>query len=590
MLPRFIAALLIAFIAVPSTAEARGADGFSNPIIPGFAPDPSIVRVGSDFYVINSTFEYFPGIPIYHSRDLINWELIGNVLHDPEQVDLESVGSGSGIHASTIRYHDGLFYVITTNNIDGELVNFVVTAEDPRGPWSEAKVVEGAPGIDPSLLFDDDGRVWYAGNHAPSDPAFNGEMEIWLQELDVETMALTGERYFLWRGCCQGAWAEGPHIYKKDGYYYLLISEGGTAYEHALSVAISEDITGPYINNPRNPSLSHRQLSYDHPITGVGHADFVELNDGRWYAVALGWRLVDGLHGILGRETFLVPLTWETEPYWWKEPKYTWPVVSPETGRVELNFRPPFADTGQRESQAFLDDFDRTELGLEWNMRRTHGAPFHSLDGSALRLTLQPGHLDDHGRYSFLGIRQRHFEYDAETELRFEPRSSGEEAGLVVMQNDRSAVFMTLSGGESANRIRVYKSFHGEVVELAVTDFAGESVHLRVSGDYLELDFSYSADGETWTTLAADVDGTTLSPAVIHGYNYTGLYLGVFASSNGGKTSNHADYEYFRYTPRAAERDGWYRRQIGRMDQRPSAAVEDVEDVAVLQDQLASRR
>ncbi len=282
---------------------------FSNPIVPGFAPDPSIVRVEDDFYLINSSFEYFPGIPIYHSQDLVSWELIGYALNDPRQIDLAHIKSSDGIHASTIRYHDGRFYIITTNNVDGNMVNFIVTAADPRGPWSAPQVLEGAPGIDPSLFFDDDGRAWYVGNRIPPDPEFPGQAEIWLQQVDIDAMALIGERHYLWRGCCGGVWAEGPHIYKKDGYYYLLISEGGTAHEHALAVAISKEITGPYRNNPRNPVLTHRQLSYNHPITGVGHADLVELEDGRWYAVALGWRLVDGMHGILGRETFLLPVT-----------------------------------------------------------------------------------------------------------------------------------------------------------------------------------------------------------------------------------------------------------------------------------------
>ncbi len=314
---------------VDSGPPEGGAPTFTNPIIPGFAPDPSIVRVDDDFYLINSTFEYFPGIPIYHSRDLVNWELIGHAIHEPEQADLARIKSSDGIHASTIRHNDGLFYVITTNNVGGNMVNFIVTATDPKGPWSDPYVLEGAPGIDPSLLFDDDGRAWYVGNHMPPDPEFPGQAEIWLQELDLESMQLAGERHYLWRGCCQGVWAEGPHIYKKDGYYYLLISEGGTAFEHAMSVAISKDITGPYANNPRNPVLTHRQLSYDYPISGVGHADLVELQDGRWYAVALGWRLVDGEHGILGRETFLLPVIWETEPYAWKEEKLTFPVFSP---------------------------------------------------------------------------------------------------------------------------------------------------------------------------------------------------------------------------------------------------------------------
>lgn len=270
------------------------ATSFSNPIIQGFAPDPSIVRVDDDFYLVNSTFEYFPGIPIYHSRDLVSWELLSYALTDPTQVDLGQIKSSDGTHASTIRHHDGRFYIITTNNVDGNMLNFIVTATDPRGPWSVPQIIEGAPGIDPSLFFDDDGRAWYVGNHIPPDPEFPGQAETWLQEVDIEDMALIGERHYLWRGCCGGVWAEGPHIYKKDGYYYLMISVGGTAYEHAVSIAISRDIAGPYRNNPRNPVLSHRQLSYDYPITGVGHADLVELADGHWYAVALSPAEIEG--------------------------------------------------------------------------------------------------------------------------------------------------------------------------------------------------------------------------------------------------------------------------------------------------------
>jgi alpha-N-arabinofuranosidase len=371
--------VFIALLAVTSIGMAdESGEYFSNPIIPGFAPDPSIVRVGEDFYLINSTFEYFPGIPVYHSTDLINWELISYALHDSSQAELSGLKSSDGIHASTIRHHDGLFYVITTNNVDGNMANFIVTAEDPSGPWSAPYVLEGAPGIDPSLFFDDDGRVWYVGNHMPPDPEFDGQAEIWLQELDLDRMQLKGERHYLWRGCCGGVWAEGPHIYKKDGYYYLLISEGGTAYEHALAVATSKEITGPYQNNPRNPVLSHRQLSYDTPITGVGHADIVELEDGRWYAVALGWRLVDGRHGILGRETFLVPMTWETEPYTWKKEKMTWPVFSPATGRVDPRFPVPYAGTTQERSFELIDEFwpkDRAPCGSTCSrgrLRRGH--------------------------------------------------------------------------------------------------------------------------------------------------------------------------------------------------------------------------
>jgi len=565
---RWIASVVVVLLTTGGCAEAPAdqaeakAGFFSNPIISGFAPDPSIVRVEGDFYLINSTFEYFPGIPIYHSEDLINWELIAHALHDPGQVELSRIKSSDGIHASTIRYHDGTFYVITTNNIDGEMTNFIVTATDPRGPWSDPQVLVGAPGIDPSLFFDDDGRVWYVGNRIPPDPEFPGQAEIWLQEVDIDAMALVGERHYLWRGCCGGVWAEGPHLYKKDGYYYLLISEGGTAYEHALSIAISKEISGPYQNNPRNPVLSHRQLSYDYPISGVGHADLVELADGRWYAVLLGWRLVDGVHGILGRETFLVPLIWETEPYPWKEEKLTFPVFGPATGKVELRYPSPFGGAGRQDERGFLDSFDGDTLALEWNFRRTPDNHFHNLgeNPGSLRLQLQPGAISAREQYSFVGIRQRHFEFDVKTRMEFAPARQ-EEAGIVAIQNDRSAFLMTLAAGSDGNVIRVMQSRHGESTQLAAVPYDGDTVFLRISGDYLRYNFQFSADGKDWTSLAGDVDGTALSPAVIDGYNYTGVYVGLYATSNGVESENFADFDFFNYEPTAKSRDDWFRRQ-----------------------------
>ncbi|MGI9237335.1 MAG: glycoside hydrolase family 43 protein [Woeseiaceae bacterium] len=540
---------------------------FSNPIISGFAPDPSIVRVDDDFYLINSTFEYFPGIPIYHSTDLVNWTLISYALNDPQQVDLGRIKSSDGIHASTIRYHEGTFYIVTTNNVGGKMTNFIVTADDPSGPWSPPRVLEDAPGIDPSLFFDDDGRVWYAGNHIPPDPEFPGQAEIWLQEIDMGAMALTGERHFLWRGCCGGVWAEGPHIYKKDGYYYLLISEGGTAYEHALSVAISKDITGPYQNNPRNPVLSHRQLSYDHPITGVGHADIVELADGRWYAVALGWRLVDGIHGILGRETFLLPVTWETEPYGWKDERLTFPVFSPASGKIELEYPLPFEGTEKADEGGFLDSFDAESLGLAWNFRRAPENAFYDLSvrPGSLRLGLQAGAITEGAQYSFVGVRQRHFEFDVSTKMQFLP-TAREEAGLVAIQNDRSAFTMTVAAGDEGATIRLTQSLHGETNVIASKPFSGDTVFLRIIGDYLNYDFQFSVDGDAWTSLAGSVDVTALSPAEIDGYNYTGIYLGLYGSANGHDSGNSADFEFFNYEPTAASRDDWFHRQINRAD------------------------
>ena len=534
---------------------------FSNPIIPGFAPDPSIVRVGQDFYLVNSSFEYFPGIPVYHSRDLVDWRLIGHAIHDPKQAELAQLKSSDGIHASTIRYHDGLFYVITTNNVDGHMTNFIVKATNPAGPWSMPYVLDDAPGIDPSLFFDDDGRTWYVGNHMPPDPEFPGQAEIWLQELDLESMQLSGERHYLWRGCCQGVWAEGPHIYKKDGYYYLSISEGGTSFEHAMSIAISRDITGPYENNPRNPVLTHRHLSYDYPISGVGHADLVELENGRWYAVALGWRLVDGRHGILGRETFLVPVTWETEPHAWKEEKLTFPVFSPATGKIELRYPTPFGNETRQASYAFRDDFDGPVFDPEWNFRRSPETNFAARDEGRLVVQLQPGSIRERAQYSFIGIRQRHFEFAAETAMRLDVDSDSAEAGIALVQNDRSALVMTLSGG---GVLRLAHHRDGEIRELAAAAWKDSGVYLKVVGNYLDLGFHYSADGHTWRTLVEGIDGSVLSPANIGGFNYTGVNIGLYGSTNGVGTQGSASFEYLEYQPASSDRDDWFARQAQR--------------------------
>lgn len=337
---------------------------------------------------------------------------------------------------------------------------------------------------------------------------------------------------------------------------------GGTAYEHAMSVAISEDITGPYRNNPRNPVLSHRQLSYDTPITGVGHADIVELEDGRWYAVALGWRLVDGRHGILGRETFLVPMTWETEPYTWKQEKPTYPVFSPETGRIELKFPLPFTDSSQDRSFDFSDEFDGDDLALEWNFRRAPMRSFHSLGDKpgALRLYLQPGAIADRAQYSFVGIRQRHFEFEAITQVTFMPEKD-EEAGLTIIQNDKSAFLLTLGQRDGENRLRLTQTLHDETGLLGEAAIEDDAVYLKVTGNYLDYRFFYSADGKDWHQVGDKVDGTALSPYFIQGYNYTGVYIGLYGSANGDETNNHADYEFFHYRATENDEDDWYHRQ-----------------------------
>jgi alpha-N-arabinofuranosidase len=301
-----------------------------NPIIKGFYPDPSVCRVGEDYYLVNSTFNYFPGVPIFHSKDLAHWHQIGNILEREEQLDV-SADTGTGIYAPTIRYHKGTYYMITTNMYKGG--NFIVTATDPAGPWSAPYFLgeKEAPGFDPSLFFDDDGKCYYVGTRPnPETYRYNGDMEIWVQEVDLETMKLTGESMAIWKGALKHAiWPEGPHLYKKDGYYYLLEAEGGTGPGHRVTVSRSKELFGNYEPCPYNPIM--RQEDPDAAIQRCGHGDLVETQDGRWYMVYLCGRTVGDGYSILGRETALDPVTWTADG---------WPIVNNLKGPSAMQVKP----------------------------------------------------------------------------------------------------------------------------------------------------------------------------------------------------------------------------------------------------------
>ncbi len=294
-----------------------------NPIMPGFYPDPSICAVGEDFYLVNSTFAYFPGLPVMHSKDLVHWEQIGNVMERASQLPLAHAGHSQGLFAPTIRYHEGIFYVICTNVSGGG--NFVVTAENPEGPWSEPHYLEEAGGIDPSLFFDTDGKCYYIGTHPnPEGCGYDGDWYIWIQELDLQTWKLTGEHRDVWNGALKGVhWPEGPHLYKRGEYYYLLHAEGGTGPEHAVTICRSLNLWGPYENHFCNPILTHRHLGQAYPIRYVGHADLLQTPAGEWYMTMLAVRPTEG-YTTLGRETFLARVTWEND----------WPVVNVGVGKL----------------------------------------------------------------------------------------------------------------------------------------------------------------------------------------------------------------------------------------------------------------
>ena len=529
---------------------------FINPIIPGGHPDPSICKVDDTFYIVNSSFEYFPGLPIHKSKDLINWELIGYGLHREAQcigeVNLVDVQSDGGIHAPTIRYHNGTFYIITTNVFHHQdtkttdFVNFIITAKDPAGPWSAPHVLEGAPGIDPDIFFDKDGKVWYVGTHSPEKPNFPGEGEIWLQEIDLNAWKLTGDRTFLWRGACGGVWAEGPHMYKKDGRYYLMIAEGGTSYNHAMMIAVSDNIKGPYIPNDRNPILTTRHLSYDNWVQSTGHADLIELDDGRWYMVALGIRGDEARSSNMGRETFLVEVQWEREPFDWKEIKYEWPVVAPKTGRVERLNQVPFKKDSQKRNTTFIDNFDNDQLDLAWNFRRVPLKDIYSLQAQkgSLRLVTASNTIHERGQAALMGFRQTESDFEYVVKMNFDPTNDASEAGMVIIQKDNNYMSLTIHKKGKEHWLRLKLAEPGKetrILEETQLEKYDKSITFKLLSADHKYQFYYALNGDDFLLFKETDASHVLSKG------YTGANLSIYATSNGQNNKDYADFDWVTY-------------------------------------------
>ncbi len=542
---------------------------FNNPILSGFYPDPSICRAGEDYYMVTSTFGYFPGVPIFHSKDLVNWEQIGNILDRPSQLNLDHSGISGGIYAPTIRYNKGIFYMVTTNVSNGG--NFIVTAENPKDPWSEPYWIENAPGIDPSLFFDEDDKVYFTASWIAKDAKSYSDMEIWCQELDLKTMKLIGEPQGLWKGALKNAHSpEGPHIYKFNGYYYLIIAEGGTQHYHAVTIARSKEVFGPYEGYAGNPILTHRHLGKKYPITNPGHADLVETQNGEWWMVALASRPYGGNYKNLGRETFLIPVEWEDG----------WLVVSPGTGRVEGSYEVPDLPAFKVPECVVRDDFDKNTLNLIWNGIRTPREKFYSLTERKgfLRLMLRPIGLVDSlkppsmsmchedkkehviDNPSFLGRRQQHMNFTAAVKMEFNPKHDFETAGIALVQNNNFQYRFEYSISCGRKIIRLIKctsktemdyttgSFNFENFEkkMAQAAFDSEIIYLKITANGQNYSFYYGESLVDMKLLLENVDGRILSPDMAGGF--VGTYIGMFASSNGNSSDNVADYDWFDYT------------------------------------------
>ena len=509
-----------------------------NPVLSGFYPDPSICRVGEDYYMVNSSFAYFPGIPVFHSRDLAHWEQIGNALDREEQLPLSGSEISRGIFAPTIRYHEGTYYIITTNVDHGG--NFVITAQDPKGPWSVPHYLgDAAEGIDPSLFFDEDGKCYYVGTRPnPSGVRHNGDWEIWIEELDLHAMCLKGAGTAVWKGALKDCiWPEGPHLYKKDGWYYLLISEGGTEYGHKVTIARSRDIDGPYEENPANPILTHiNKNAQNSPIQGTGHADLIQAPDGSWWMVCLAFRPQSGNHHLLGRETFLAPVRWD---------KNAWPVVNGD-GTIALQMDVPTLPQYPLAPKPARIDFKNGKLGPEWVHIRNYHPENYTFASGNLRLKATPVNLNNgKGSPTFAGRRQEHIDFTATTSMQLKKAASGDEAGLTVYMFESShydLLVKQLADGKQAVVLRY------QLNELTHTEkeviLPQGKVQLRVKGSNEIYSFEYATNGKDFKELGR-MNTRYISTETAGGF--TGIMLGLYAVSGSQTSKAYADFEYFDY-------------------------------------------
>jgi xylan 1,4-beta-xylosidase len=506
---------------------------FTNPILPGFHADPSICRVGDDYYMVHSTFEYFPGVPIFQSKDLVNWKQIGHVLTRKSQLNLDKMRSSGGIFAPTLRHHDGKFYLITT--MVGGGGNFYVTATNAAGPWSDPVWIDRA-GIDPSVCFDD-GKVYYT-RQVDGERGYSGQ-----QVLNLETGKLEGELKELWRGT-GGVWPEGPHLYKINGKYYLMISEGGTSYDHRLTIARSDSPWGPFEANPKNPILTHLHLP-GNPFQALGHGDLVETPDG-WWVVFLGFRPQGGRFHHLGRETFLAPVTWKADG---------WPVVN-SNQPISAIMSAPKLPPHPWPQESPRDEFDSSNLRLGWSFLRNPYPPDWSLTERPgwLRLNGSAVSLNDKDSPAFVARRQTDLSCRAAVKLSFSPQRTNEEAGLVLRGNDNNHCEVGITLRDGRRQVFFRKVLDGKTVErVALAALPDGDVVLSMKAQALSCEFFYQPPDGKETSLGTirtrDLSTETLTAQKNASFNFTGVFIGMYATGNGTRNSTPADFDWFEYQP-----------------------------------------
>jgi alpha-N-arabinofuranosidase len=513
---------------------------FDNPILPGFFPDPSICRVEEDYYLVASSFEYFPGIPIFHSRDLVHWQPIGHVLERESQLPLASVKSSGGIFAPTIRHHRGRFYVVCTNVGGGG--NFIVTATRPEGPWSEPKYID-KDGFDPSLFFDNDGTAYYTRDGTGPDM---DHPLIYAARIDPDKGKLLEKPKPIFAGT-GGVWTEASHLYRVGSFYYLVIAEGGTSYDHTVVVARSRRPKGPFETCPRNPILGHAGRPR-HPFQAVGHADFIETQLGESYAVLLGIRPKGGRYHHLGRETFLVPVIWDEDG---------WPRMG-KNGVVEGTFPFPNLPVFHAAAARSRVEFAGKRLPWEFAFVRNPDHKSYSLTSRPgyLRLRGLPATMSDLGPVAFVGRRQQHFECTVRTLLEFSPKGMADEAGLVIRSSEAFhydfVVRRSSLENEAEREAQLWSVVAGRRKLVGKQPLPPGTIELTIRATSSDYEFAAGVGRKRKVLGSLPTRSLSTEYALRSGsLGFTGVVFGMYASGQGQRAQSEADFAWLEYSPRA---------------------------------------
>lgn len=510
---------------------------YTNPILPGFHPDPSICRVGGDFYLVTSSFEYFPGLPLFHSTDLVHWEQINHILDRDSQFTLTTEAPNHfGIYAPTLRYHDGIYYCIVTNVGGPAGGNFFVYTTDPYSAWSDPVWLPFG-GIDPSLFFDDDGKVYYSGT----------DKNIFISELVLSRSTTAdgsvqlhcdhvGEQVYAWDGS-GGNNPEGPHLYKINGMYYLMIAEGGTEYCHMVTIARSQSVYGPYEPCPHNPVLTNR--STDLPIKAVGHADLVEDQNGNWWAVCLGIRpLGYPFRHNLGRETMLVPVVWQQG----------WPVMGMNhDGHVDAEIEvwlqaetaqlpgaqttsgTPAKNSSYIPGSSYTDSFNTTSMHPSWNTIYNPDKALYEFTQNGLILHGNENALSSQEKKSLVCRRQEHFDFTARLTLCIKNLPENGEAGLAIYMNNQHHYELAMTR-HNQKRCLIIRRQIGSLWAVENTiEYDSDTVLLQLTGSRERYSFAYSASESA--PLVTVGSGETQYLTTEAGGCFTGNYIALYAAN-----------------------------------------------------------